>query len=213
VGDRGGGPASAPGKGKPVRVILDDDKVSSDEDEPLQKQLWQLSSAGTAMLNMAATMTATADKEAVAKRVTEEAMVKVAVDEEVASMATDEAAGVVRDSPAPSQAPLVARAKRAAAPSGSTPPANHPYRGVWKPQFVHTLSSLLFLYNGASFSDYISLFLPSSPSGAATATGMTAFAVGTAAADAAVWVTCHTPVLKSRTEASIRVPRMFKSHV
>jgi hypothetical protein len=24
--------------------------------------------------------------------------------------------------------------------------------------------------------------------------------------------TCHTPVLKSRTEASIHVPRMFKSH-
>jgi hypothetical protein len=24
---------------------------------------------------------------------------------------------------------------------------------------------------------------------------------------------CQTPVLKSRTEASIRVPRMFKSHV
>jgi hypothetical protein len=23
---------------------------------------------------------------------------------------------------------------------------------------------------------------------------------------------CHTPVLKSRTESSIRVPRMFKSH-
>jgi hypothetical protein len=25
-------------------------------------------------------------------------------------------------------------------------------------------------------------------------------------------VMCHTPVLTSRTEASIRVPRMFKSH-
>jgi hypothetical protein len=24
---------------------------------------------------------------------------------------------------------------------------------------------------------------------------------------------CHTPVLGNRTEASIRVPRMFKSHV
>jgi hypothetical protein len=24
--------------------------------------------------------------------------------------------------------------------------------------------------------------------------------------------TCHTPVVKSRTESSIRVPRMFKSH-
>jgi hypothetical protein len=24
---------------------------------------------------------------------------------------------------------------------------------------------------------------------------------------------CHTPVLRNRTEASIRVPRMFKSHV
>jgi hypothetical protein len=24
---------------------------------------------------------------------------------------------------------------------------------------------------------------------------------------------CHTPVLKNKTEVSIRVPRMFKSHV
>jgi hypothetical protein len=41
VDDRGGGPASgfgpapAPGKGKQERVVLDDDEVSSDEDEPL----------------------------------------------------------------------------------------------------------------------------------------------------------------------------------
>jgi hypothetical protein len=41
AGGRGGDPtsgsiaASAPGKGKQARVVLDDDEVSSDEDEPL----------------------------------------------------------------------------------------------------------------------------------------------------------------------------------
>jgi hypothetical protein len=43
VGSRGcaagGSSAAAPGKGKQTRVILDDDEVSSDEDEPLQKRL------------------------------------------------------------------------------------------------------------------------------------------------------------------------------
>jgi hypothetical protein len=41
AGGRGGdtfsSSATAPGKGKQTRVILDDDEVSSDEDEPLQK--------------------------------------------------------------------------------------------------------------------------------------------------------------------------------
>jgi hypothetical protein len=41
-----------------------------------------------------------------------------------------------RDSPAPSHAPSMAGAKKAAAPSGSTPLAKCPYWGVWKPQFV-----------------------------------------------------------------------------
>jgi hypothetical protein len=40
-------------------------------------------------------------------------------------------------SPVPGQAPSsVAGAKRAAAPSGSSPPAKRPYRGVWRPRYV-----------------------------------------------------------------------------
>jgi hypothetical protein len=53
---------------------------------------------------------------AMGKRVTEEAAMKATADEEVTDKTTDEAAGAVKDSPAPGQAPLVARAKRAAAP-------------------------------------------------------------------------------------------------
>jgi hypothetical protein len=48
----------------PRRVILDDEEVSSDEDEPLQKRLWQLSGAGPVVLNEAAATMAVADKEA-----------------------------------------------------------------------------------------------------------------------------------------------------
>jgi hypothetical protein len=53
---------------------------------------------------------------ATGKRVTEEATMKATADEEVTDKTTDEAAGAVGDSPALGQAPLVARAKRAAAP-------------------------------------------------------------------------------------------------
>jgi hypothetical protein len=61
----------APDKGKQARVVLDDDEISSDKDERLQKWLWQLSSTGPAMLDEAAVMTTVADKEAAAKRVVE----------------------------------------------------------------------------------------------------------------------------------------------
>jgi hypothetical protein len=114
------------GKGKQARVILDDDEVSSDEDEPLQKWLRQLFGAGTAAASSTAATTASADKEAAAKRVaqeamargtTEEATVKAAADEEVIGKIADEATGAVRDSPAPGQAPSVAGAKRAVTPS------------------------------------------------------------------------------------------------
>jgi hypothetical protein len=153
---RGGSPAgnssptAAPGKGKQAHVILDDDEVSFDEDEPLQKRLQQLFGAGSVVLDEAATMMATADKEAVDKRAEEEATVKRAVEEraaeeaaakaaaaeDVTSKTTDEAIGAARGSPAPNQAPSVAGAKRTAAPNGSTPPAKRPYRGIWKPRFV-----------------------------------------------------------------------------
>jgi hypothetical protein len=103
-----GSSTTAPGKGKQTRVVLDDDEVSSDEDEPLQKRLRQLSGARPVVLDEAAA----ADKEVAAKAV------------------STEAAGAVGGSPGPDQAPSAAGAKRAAAPSGSTPPAKRPYRGV-----------------------------------------------------------------------------------
>jgi hypothetical protein len=87
------------------------------------------------VLDEVAAMMAAADKEAAGKRVVEEAAVKGAM-EEVASKTTDEAAGAAGDSSAPGQVPSVAGTKRAAAPSGSTPSAKHPYRGAWKPRFV-----------------------------------------------------------------------------
>jgi ssDNA-binding replication factor A large subunit len=77
-----------------------------------------------------------ADRRVVVKRAVEEAAVKAVADEEVTSKTTDEAAGAVGDSSALGQAPSVAGTKRVAAPSGSTPPAKCPYRGVWKTRFV-----------------------------------------------------------------------------
>jgi hypothetical protein len=143
---------------------LDDDEVLSDEDEPLQKQLRQHSGVGSAVLDEAAAMTAVADKEVVnkraaeedaAKRATEErameeAAVKAAAAKEATGKTADEAARAVGGSPAPGQVPSVAGAKRAAAPSGSTPPAKCHYRSVWKPRFV----PLSLFFCGASFSYY-----------------------------------------------------------
>jgi hypothetical protein len=170
AGGRGGGPtggssaAPAPGKGKQAHVILDDDEVSSDEDEPLQKRLRQLFSAGPAVLDEAAATTAATNKEVVDKRAVEEVVVKrateerameeaaveAAVAEEVAGKTADEAAEAAVGSPAPGQAPSVAGAKRAASPSGSTLPAKRPYRSVWKPRFVQ-LSLLSFFQWGFIF--------------------------------------------------------------
>jgi hypothetical protein len=132
AGGRGGGAAvgssttPAPGKGKQARVILDDDEASSDKDEPLQKRLWQLSSAGPAVLDEAAVPMTTVDKEATDKRATmkraakervaEEATMKAVADEEVPSKTADEAARATGGSLAPGQAPSVAGAKSAAAP-------------------------------------------------------------------------------------------------
>jgi hypothetical protein len=99
-----------------------------------------LSGAGLTVLDVAAT----ADKEAVDKRAVEEATTKKVVEErateettvkavaaeEDAGKTADEAVGATEGSPPPGQAPSAAGAKRAAAPSGSTPPAKRPYRGV-----------------------------------------------------------------------------------
>jgi hypothetical protein len=145
TGDQGGAAgisstAPAPGTGKQTRVILDDDEVSSDEDEPLQKRLRQLSGAGPTVLDEAVAT----DKEATDKRVMEDAVAKRAVEEraveeaaakaataeEVAGKTADEAARAVGGSPALGQAPSATGAKRVVAPSGSTPPAKCPYKGV-----------------------------------------------------------------------------------
>jgi hypothetical protein len=99
------------------------------------------------MLDEAATTMATANKEAMDKRVAEDSTAKAAAAEEVAGKTVDEVAGAIGGTPAPDHAPSVARAKRAVAPSSSTPPAKCPYRGVWKPQFVQ-LSLLSFFQWG-----------------------------------------------------------------
>jgi hypothetical protein len=75
-----------PNKGKQTHVILDNDEVWSDEDEPLQKQLRQLSGTGPAVLDEAIT----ADKEAADRRVIEEVMVKWATEEAATERATEE---------------------------------------------------------------------------------------------------------------------------
>jgi hypothetical protein len=173
-------PRSGPDKGKDKHacVIHDDDEVSSDEDEPLQKRMRLFSCAGgpsrpaptvpdeatttkaevdkeateEVMLKRAveeAVEKVAADKEAIDKRITDEAVVKeaavkAAADKEaVDKRTTDEAAvkeatvGATEDSPVPDQAPSsVVGSKRTAAPSGSTSSAKRPYRVVWNPRFV-----------------------------------------------------------------------------
>jgi hypothetical protein len=105
---RGGSPTggfslvAALGKGKQARVVLDDDELSFDEDEPLQKRLQQLSGAGLAVLNEAAVTMTMTDKEAVDKRAAEEAAAKRATELAKLRMRPQELPG---GSPAPSQAP------------------------------------------------------------------------------------------------------------
>jgi hypothetical protein len=149
---RGGGPtgsfspALAPGKGKQLHVILYDDEVSSDEDEPLQKRLWWLSGAAglsrsrpaPTMPDAAAAVSAMANKQATDKRATEQAVVTRAAKEATENAAADKedidkstadevavtgvAVGAVGDSLSPGRAPsLVAGTKRVATPSGTTP--------------------------------------------------------------------------------------------
>jgi hypothetical protein len=109
-----------------VCVILDDDEVSSNEDEHLQKWLRWLSSAwpsgpACAAADGTAATTAATDEvtdkrvaeESTVRRVMEEAAVKAAADE-VTNKTADEATGAFGDSPAPGQAPSVAGDKRVA---------------------------------------------------------------------------------------------------
>jgi hypothetical protein len=73
------------GKEKHLWVILDDDELSSDEDEPLQRLLQSSSAVSgssgptSTMVDVTAAAKATVDKEAVDKRAAEEAMVKEAM--------------------------------------------------------------------------------------------------------------------------------------
>jgi hypothetical protein len=59
-----------------------------------------------------------------------------------------------RELTGPGQAPSAVGARRAAAPSGSTPPVKCPYRGVWKSWFVQLSLPISSLFRGASFSYY-----------------------------------------------------------
>jgi hypothetical protein len=156
-GTAGGSTVMALDNGKQMCVILDDDEVSSDEDEPLQKRLRQLSGAGLTVCDEAAV----ADKEAADKGAAEEATMKRAAEEAVAKKAVEEraaeevvvkaaaaeATGAARGSPAPSQTPPAAGAKRSAVLSGSTPMAKCPYRGVWKPRFVQLSPPFFFPFS------------------------------------------------------------------
>jgi hypothetical protein len=121
-----------------VRVVHDDDEVSSDEDEPLQARLRLLfpaggsSSLGTASPVVVAVEAAGAEA-ATDRRAAEEA-------------ATKEATG--EGSSVPGQVPSsAAGAKRAATPSGSSPPAKRPYRGVWRPRYApKSLRPVCFIF-------------------------------------------------------------------
>jgi hypothetical protein len=84
AGNRGGGLALAPNKGKQAPAVLDNDEVSSDKDKPMQKWPQRLSSiAGPsesglapAAPNVTTTAVATTDKEATDKRDAKEVAVQ-----------------------------------------------------------------------------------------------------------------------------------------
>jgi hypothetical protein len=154
----------APGKGKGVstRVVHDDDEVSSDEDEPLQVRLRsRFPTGGSSSLGTASPVVA------VAGAVGAEGP----SDRRAAAVATaTEVAG--EGSPVPGQAPSsAAGAKRAAAPSGSSPPAKRPYRGVWRPQYVpKSLRHVSFSFCEAHYFSFPSSRPPPAPRAPSVAT-------------------------------------------
>jgi hypothetical protein len=163
-GDRGsrgpggsGSPSSAAalGKGKGVStwVVHDDDEVSFDEDEPLQVRLRsQFPAGGSSSLGTASPVAvATAGAEAATdRRAAEEAASKGAVGE---------------GSSVPDQVPSsAAGAKRAATPSGSSPPAKRPYRGIWRPRYgSKSLRPVLFSFCEAHYFSFPSSRPPPAP--------------------------------------------------
>jgi hypothetical protein len=100
-----------------AHVVLDDDEVSFDEDETLQKRLRQLFGAGPAMPDEEVATMAAADSEATDRwpmeeattkraaeeRAIEEAVVNAAAAEEVAGNTVDEVVGAAGGSPAPAR--------------------------------------------------------------------------------------------------------------
>jgi hypothetical protein len=132
------------------------DEVATDDKEAANKRAAEEAAARRAT-EEATVKRATEEivsKRVVEERATEEAVTKKAGEERAAEESTTKAAavkaiGAARGSSTPGQVPSVARAKRAAASSGSTPPAKRPYRGVWKPRFVQLslpLFSFFFLF-------------------------------------------------------------------
>jgi hypothetical protein len=126
-----GSPSSAPtlgkGKGVSVRVIHDDDEVSSDEDKPLQARLRSLFSAGGSSSLGTTSPVVVAVKAASAEAATDRRVAEEAAAKEAA----------VEGSSVPGQAPsFAAGTKRTATPSGSSPPAKRSYRGVWRPRYA-----------------------------------------------------------------------------
>jgi hypothetical protein len=81
-----------------------------------------------------------------------------------------EAAG--EGSPVPGQVPSsAAGAKRVATPSGSSPPAKRPYRGIWRPRYVpKSLCPVLFSFCEAHYFSFPSSRPPPTPRAPSVAT-------------------------------------------
>jgi hypothetical protein len=151
--------------------------------EAMDKRVVKVAAARRAAEERAAEEAAV--KRAAEERAAKEAAAKATAAKEVAGKTTDEATVAVGGSLAPNQVPTVAEAKRVAAPPRQPNVPTWVFRNLSLSSF---LSSPPSFFSWASFSDYT--FSPmSSPSSAATTTGMAASAVGIAATDAAIGVT------------------------
>jgi hypothetical protein len=96
----------------------------------------------------------------VAKKVAYDEAAKKAIEDAAKEAAEKTTKGPACSSQVPS--PMVG-AKRAAAPSGSTPPDKCPFKGVWKPQFVD-FPVLCLLHLTMGFISYTGSLLRSAPS-------------------------------------------------
>jgi hypothetical protein len=150
------------GKGVSTRVVHDDDEVSSDEDEPLQVRLRsRFPAGGSSTLGTASPVSAAAGAAGAEGPSDRRA---------VAEVTATEVAG--EGSPVLDQAPSsVAGAKRVAAPSGSSPPAKRPYRGVWRPRYVSkSLRPVSFSFCEAHYFSFPSSRPPPAPRAPSMAT-------------------------------------------